>query len=218
MKKSLISFAAFLFFIGGYLGSDALAENSKAFQGRKLFVTYCYLCHGMSGKGDGPVAGKLKVPPADLTDASRLEKRNDAELFGIIGGGGKHSLVTNEMPKWGKIIPEPQIRALVAYVRFLHRSKNPLLGDPDAGEHLYKQYCASCHGKDGKGNGVMINMISIKPADHTNPAKMDGMTNAELIDIVTNGKGIESYMPAWKGILSQAEIEAVVSYVRFLSH
>lgn len=217
MKKSLITFSAFLFFIGGYLSSDALAEHSKAFQGRKLFITYCYLCHGMNGKGDGPMAGKLKVPPADLTDGSRLEKRNDAELYGIIEGG-RHGLVTDEMPKWGRIIPEPQIRALVAYVRFLHRSKNPLIGDPEVGEQIYKQYCASCHGKDGKGNGVMINIIPIKPADHTNPAKMDGMTNAELVDIVTNGKGKDSYMPGWKGVLSQAEIEAVVSYVRFLSH
>lgn len=198
------------------LASNALAQHPKAFQGRKLFVTYCYLCHGMSGKGDGPLSSKLKVPAADLTDVSRVGKRTDAELFGIIQGG-KHDLVTKEMPKWGKVIPGPQIEALVAYVRFLSLSKNPLIGDAEVGEHIYMDYCASCHGKKGKGNGIMMSIIPIKPADHTNADRMDKMTNEELISIVTNGKDPGSYMPAWKGILSETEIAAVVGYLRFLS-
>lgn len=216
MKRLGIAVLAFLL-LSGFLTSNASAQHAKAFQGRKLFVTYCFLCHGMSGKGDGPLASKLKVPPADLTDNTRVGKRTDAELFGIIQGG-KHTLVTDAMPKWGKVIPGPQIEALVAYVRFLSLSKNPLMGDAEVGEHIYLQYCASCHGKTGKGNGIMMSIIPIKPADHTNAERMDKMTNEELVAIVTNGKDAGSFMPGWKGILSEAEIGAVVSYMRFLSH
>lgn len=216
MKRLGITVLAFLL-LSGFLTSNASAQHSKAFQGRKLFVTYCYLCHGMSGKGDGPLASKLKVPPADLTDNTRVGKRTDAELFGIIQGG-KHTLVTDAMPKWGKVIPGPQIEALVAYVRFLSSSKNPIIGEAEIGEHIYAQYCASCHGKTGKGDGIMMSIIPIKPADHTNAERMDKMTNEELVGIVTNGKDGGSFMPGWKGILSQSEIEAVVSYMRFLPH
>ncbi|MDO8445793.1 MAG: c-type cytochrome [Deltaproteobacteria bacterium] len=198
------------------LASSAMA-HSKAFQGRKLFVTYCYLCHGTSGKGDGPLSSKLKVPPADLTDNARVGKRTDVELFGIIQGG-KHDLVTKDMPKWGKVILGPQIEALVAYVRFLSLSKNPLIGDAEVGEHIYLDYCTSCHGEKGKGDGIMMSIVPIKAADHTNAERMDKMTNEELVRIVTNGKDAGSFMPGWKGILSQSEIEAVVSYMRFLSH
>lgn len=198
--------------------SSAAADHGTAFEGRKLFMTYCYLCHGTNGKGDGPLASKLKVTPANLTDSARLEKRTDADLFGIIQGTNGHRLVATEMPKWGKLIPEPQIRSLVAYVRFLHRSKHPMIGDAEAGKRIYEAHCAPCHGEKGKGDGVLVSIMSIKPADHSNAAKMDLLTNAQLIDIVTDGKGKDSYMPAWKGILSQQEIEAAVSYIRFLSH
>lgn len=216
MKRLGIMVLAFLL-LSGFLTSNALANNSKAFQGRKLFVTYCYLCHGMNGKGDGPLAGKLKVPPADLTDSNRVGKRTDADLFGIIQGG-KHALVTDEMPKWGKVMPEPQIKSLVAYVRFLSHSKNPPLGDCSEGEEVYAQYCSSCHGKDGKGNGVLSKLIPIKPADHTNTEKMDKMTNDELIAIITDGKGKDSFMPGWKDILSKSDIENVVGYMRLMCH
>jgi len=235
MKRPGITVLAFLL-LSGFLTSNASAQHSKAFQGRKLFVTYCYLCHGLSGKGDGPLADKLKVPPADLTGSARggtdaeyakliacpyydkagVGQRTDVELFGIIEGD-KHGLVAKEMPKWGKVIPGPQIKALVAYVRFLNLSKNPLIGDAEQGEHLYQQYCTSCHGKKGKGDGIMMSIIPIKPTDHTNAEKMDKMTNEELVAIVANGDP-GSYMPAWKGILSETEIAAVVSYMRFLSH
>lgn len=215
MKKVYTTlFAVLLFSI--FLNSTASADHGKTFEGRKLFATYCYLCHGMSGKGDGPLASTLKTPPADLTDPSRLEKRTDAELFRIIEGTGEHHMA--ECPKCGKFLPEPKIRALVAYVRYLHRSRHPFLGNPEAGEKIYDHYCSPCHGKKGKGDGLMASSISVKPADHTAAEKMDKKTNEELINIVTNGKGEKSFMPPWKGILSQSEIESVVGYIRFLGH
>jgi mono/diheme cytochrome c family protein len=76
--------------------------------GQDLFTFYCATCHGRDGKGNGPIAAVLKVPPADLT---QLRRRNGGSfprerLVGFIAGGGSmlngaHG--SNEMPVWGPI-------------------------------------------------------------------------------------------------------------------
>ena len=39
--------------------------------------------------------------------------------------------------------------------------------EPDYGQQLYLQYCASCHGADGKGNGPVSPYLKIKMPDLT---------------------------------------------------
>ena len=39
--------------------------------------------------------------------------------------------------------------------------------EKDAGKQMYLQYCASCHGNDGKGNGPVIKQLKIKARDLT---------------------------------------------------
>jgi mono/diheme cytochrome c family protein len=36
-----------------------------------------------------------------------------------------------------------------------------------AGKPAFEQYCATCHGRDGKGMGASSNLLTIKPADLT---------------------------------------------------
>lgn len=55
-------------------------------QGRQLFNTYCALCHGIEGKGDGTV-GKKFIPPTDLT-SEYVQKKADGEIFYTITYGG----------------------------------------------------------------------------------------------------------------------------------
>jgi mono/diheme cytochrome c family protein len=58
--------------------------------------------------------------------------------------------------------------------------------------------------------------MGITPMDHTNPNETNTMSNAEIVESILDGKG--RYMPAWRGILSEDEVEALVSYIRLLSH
>src|SRR6185295_8095977 len=44
------------------------------------FTTHCAVCHGATGRGDGPAAKGLTPPPADLTDAARMGEHS---LFGL---------------------------------------------------------------------------------------------------------------------------------------
>jgi mono/diheme cytochrome c family protein len=72
--------------------------------GAELYAAYCASCHGATGKGDGPAAPALKVPPPDLTV---LAKRNggrypDGQVYQIIEWGGAiASHGSREMPVWG---------------------------------------------------------------------------------------------------------------------
>ena len=48
------------------------------------------------------------------------------------------------------------------------------------------------------------------------PNETNSLDNEELVESILDGKG--RYMPAWRGILSQGDVEALVSYIRLLSH
>src|SRR5438105_4066315 len=42
-------------------------KPTSAASGAEMYMTYCAVCHGKDGKGDGPAASALKTPPTDLT-------------------------------------------------------------------------------------------------------------------------------------------------------
>ena len=42
---------------------------------------------------------------------------------------------------------------------------------PDSGKQMYKDYCAACHGIDGKGNGPAVEFLKASPPDLTTMAK-----------------------------------------------
>ncbi len=202
------------------LQSRTLAESPSSYEGRLLFMSYCFLCHGPDGKGRGPLTMAMEVEPADLTVTVR--SRSDVVLKRIISGEGRqlvsgrdrHNLISDAMPEWKDVLSNQEIESLIAYLRFVSASKHPLMGNPEKGRDLYARYCRACHGDEGEGDGVMTSLIDMKPMDHTNPVSMNEISNLEMVRSIKNGKG--DYMPAWKDIISRDEIEALVSYIRLL--
>jgi mono/diheme cytochrome c family protein len=76
--------------------------------GRGLYEMYCATCHGLDGKGNGPVVPALKVRPADLTTIGRRNggtfPKDRIEAFVTIGDQAAvpaHGSKT--MPVWGPI-------------------------------------------------------------------------------------------------------------------
>ena len=201
----------------GMLSSNAYADYSKSFEGYRIFRTNCFVCHGLDGTGNGPLASKLETKPADLTNNERLEKKSDRELFKIIEGKAPHGQVSSDMPQWGLTIPQVQIRSLLAYVRYLHSSKHPVSGDPEMGKQIYDKNCTICHGPGGKGKGLITKIYDMEPADHTNASSMNRMSNEKIRSIISHGTKGAKLMPGWKDILSDKEIEDVISYIRLLS-
>jgi cytochrome c6 len=86
----------------------------------------------------------------------------------------------------------------------------PLLAaDPD-GAAIFKGKCAMCHGPDGAGQtatGKAMKVRDLRSAD------VQKQTEKEMTTIVTDGKG---KMTAYKGKLTDAEIAAVVKYIKTL--
>ena len=72
--------------------------------GEQLYVRHCASCHGISGKGDGPVAASLRRPPPDLTTLARQGRFDEANLMAIIDGRRVVPIHgPREMPVWGAV-------------------------------------------------------------------------------------------------------------------
>jgi mono/diheme cytochrome c family protein len=78
-----------------------------------LYEQKCVLCHGEAGGGDGPAAQLLARKPADFTDAKRMSRVTDGELF------WKMSTGSGEMPSWQAGLSETERWQMVSYLRVL---------------------------------------------------------------------------------------------------
>ena len=84
------------------VGGAACAESYH--RGIVEYEVACMACHGIDGRGDGPLAKTLKVPPADLTRIKRsnggeFPSRRIAEIIdgrAIVATHGER-----DMPVWG---------------------------------------------------------------------------------------------------------------------
>jgi mono/diheme cytochrome c family protein len=81
-------------------------KSTSPTSGHDMYVAYCAVCHGTDGKGGGPAAEALKVPPTDLTI---LSKNHGGEFPAqrvnavIRGETGLAAHGTREMPIWGQL-------------------------------------------------------------------------------------------------------------------
>lgn len=101
---------------------NAVAPPSDA---AGLYQRWCASCHGTSGRGDGPNAAHLPVPPAAHASPEGMSRRSDDALYDTIAGGGLIMNRSARMPAFGATLSDSQIRALVAYIRSLCRCQGP---------------------------------------------------------------------------------------------
>lgn len=80
------------------------------------------------------------------------------------------------------------------------------------GEALFQQNCAFCHAADGTGRNWIGSFLQPHPRDLTSRAAMAGMTRARLKQVIRDGLP-GATMPAWKSVLTDEQIEAVIAYV-----
>lgn len=80
------------------------------------------------------------------------------------------------------------------------------------GELLFQKNCAFCHAADGTSKGWIGSFLDPHPRDLTSRSEMQGMTRARLARAIADGLSGTS-MPAWKGVLSAAEIDALTAYI-----
>jgi mono/diheme cytochrome c family protein len=96
------------------------------------------------------------------------------------------------------------------------------------GPDLYAEYCAVCHGKDGKGGGPAAAALKKEPADLTQLARKNGGKFDELrvLGVITGSDVVASHgsrdMPIWGNVfasmttnegLRKIRINALVQHV-----
>jgi mono/diheme cytochrome c family protein len=103
--------------------------------------------------------------------------------------------------------------------------------DGNPGRSAYFQYCSSCHGDDGRGNGEVAASLHPKPADLTQLAKKNGgaFPYAEVKQIIDGRKRVAAHgsakMPVWGAVFAeektyerpeahaQSQIELITAYL-----
>ena len=182
------------------------AEDEAALQsGASLFAANCAGCHGAGGRGDGPAAAALLPRPANLTTAQLAPPRVSEVLWSGVHG--------SSMPSWREL-PLRDLRDLVAYVLALHVPE-PVLApgvtrDEDASS-LFARECASCHGADGRGDGVAGRVLAPAPTNFHQKRPDLARAEASIADGVPG-----SAMPRWRDRLSDADRHRLAEYIRAL--
>ncbi|MBX3054800.1 MAG: cytochrome c [Caldilineaceae bacterium] len=81
-----------------------------------------------------------------------------------------------------------------------------------AGQATYTQYCATCHGPQGAGDGPAAAGLDPKPADF-HAAHVQALPDGALFHVITHGRD-GTAMVAWENILSEEQRWELVNFLR----
>jgi cbb3-type cytochrome c oxidase subunit III len=204
--------------------SSAAVDPTVA-AGAHVFVQFaCAQCHGLNGQG-----GVSPDVPALTSVGKQLTV---SELRGIIDHGLGESANPKKpyMPVWGAVISGRQVGELVAYLRAglpsVPDATPPAVphdqGAEVAGAALYvRDGCINCHGPNGLG-GVPNPLSEDKAIPPLSGAdfRSEFNTDQKIENIIRTGSVIGRApivsMPHWGGILSDADLMALVAYIKTL--
>jgi cbb3-type cytochrome c oxidase subunit III len=108
--------------VPGATPPPVITRQGAAVEGALLYQRYgCVNCHGPNGLGGvpNPQSPDKAIPPLSGADFFK-EFNTDEKITDVIRSGsviGQAPIVS--MPHWGGIISDPQLRALVAYIKTL---------------------------------------------------------------------------------------------------
>lgn len=174
-----------------------------------LYAEKCVACHGANLEGTA-------LAPA-LNSPDLLAANTDADLARIIGEGVPGTL----MAGWNGTLAPDDISALVSLMRRWDEVQMAGIELPAvavaatpatpemiaAGGQLYSVACATCHGADALGTRMAPALNSQTFLSET--------PDAAIYQIIANGVP-GTRMPAWGGRLTDADLQALVAYLRSL--
>lgn len=153
-------------------------------QGKRLFLASCITCH----------------------DHGRVNKGGpiwDQQSISYPRGGYSHK-------------QQPTVDAISSASPFAKHDQKPtvkgLTQQEQLGERLFQSNCAFCHAADGTGHNWIGSFLQPHPRDLVNSEAMQKMTRSRLKQVILDGLP-GTTMPAWKSVLTIAQIEAIIAYI-----
>jgi mono/diheme cytochrome c family protein len=159
--------------------------------GAQIYEEKCEPCHGSSGMGDGIQSGQLPNPVTPIGDFSIAKDSKPLDWYSVVTVGNLEKF----MPGF-QSLSDRERWDVTAYALTLSLSDD-LIG---VGKIVFDENCIECHTSDSL------------PLENASRMAEVSITDIQLI--VDNG--VEPEMPGFSELLSQEEILAVSSYVRYL--
>lgn len=106
---------------GRELKNPVPRTREKLLKGQHLFNTYCIVCHGPRGEGNGFVVPKFPMPPSLQSD--KVRGWTDGRIYHVITAG------QNLMPSYASQVNDEERWEIINYVRVLQRAQNPTEAD-----------------------------------------------------------------------------------------
>ena len=89
-------------------------DSAIANSGRGIFMQNCAVCHGVTGRGNGPISASMIKKPANFT-RSYYKAFKDSMWYWRV----KEGVAGTRMPRWERSLSEQQMAYLVAYLKTL---------------------------------------------------------------------------------------------------
>ena len=86
--------------------------------------------------------------------------------------------------------------------------------NPRPAPQLYRKYCVSCHGSDGRAKTSKGKYSHAR--DLTDAQWQDEVTDARIFNSIMNGRSVRGNMPSFSNKINQQEVESLVNFVRGL--
>jgi mono/diheme cytochrome c family protein len=208
-------------------------------RGKEVFFESCSGCHGRRADGRGLQALNLNPKPQNLRNPQFVKYLTDERMYTSISGGVRGT----SMPAFEgmMVIPKEDRWHVINYIRSLTADdtlnlpnsidyqmisedvKNIFLPNDEAsnvvGKNLYHNYCSSCHGSDGGGNGILAPNLTPTPRNLVVVTSwgekpfIEYLSDARLFDSITNGVPGTSMLP-WIGVFTDEDRWHIINYLR----
>ena len=163
--------------------------SEREAEGKRLYLSSCVSCHDRG------------APTEDDTVWSSRPLSFPRNNFSL-ANPPKIDAMTSASPYALHDIP-PRINGLSARER--------------RGERLFQNNCAFCHGADGTGQNWIGRFMEPPPRNLQDPAFMRLATRSSLAHAIREGLPSTS-MPAWKSVLKEIDIQAIIAYINRAFH
>jgi len=185
-------------------------------EGRVIYQTMCWTCHGPAGRGDGPAVQPrvVEVVPSFHTEdyanssAESLLERFAASMEGADPDHPHMQHVASLLK------PERFAQALSFVAAISYPPEIP--GSAFAGKVIYEARCTGCHGPTGRGDGpASAALTDVRPQDFLSDTLLAARNwDGVFTRIREGGQSVHgSSMPPWGILLSEGEIWDLVAYL-----